>query len=163
MIDTITMRPQLEEWQKDMDLGMNRLGIYRMNVLRKELIGGMQQFVQLALNYEGLYAETLMPERNSDWWTGVRIKAKNSGLQFEAYAYYAVDPDNKLHAVINVTDRPTTEEFPIPEGRSWKLDKLYESEIKDPRYVIANIKNYFIQFESYRQIGRDVIYAPLEE
>lgn len=163
MIETITMRPQLEEWQKDMDLGLNRLGIFRMNELRKETVKGMQLFAQLALNYQGLYAEVLMPDRENVWWVGIRVKAEHADLQFEAYVHYAVNENNKLHAIIRVTDRPTTEEFPIPEGRSWKTDTLFESEIKDPRYVIANVKNYFIQFESFRQIGRDVIYASLEE
>lgn len=163
MIETITMRPQLEEWQKDMDLSMNRLGIYRMNDKRKELVRGMQLFAELALNYEGLYAEVLLPERKDAFWTGIRVKATNSALQFEAYVHYAVDKEQKLHAVIRVTDRPTTDEFPIPDGRSWKTDILYDSEIEDPLFVIANVKNYFIQFESYRQIGRDVLYAPLEE
>jgi hypothetical protein len=40
---------------------------------------------------------------------------------------------------------------------------LTESEIKDPAYVVANVKNHFICFESYRQIGRDILYAVLEE
>jgi hypothetical protein len=40
---------------------------------------------------------------------------------------------------------------------------LDEAEIKDPAYVVANIKNEFILFESYRQIGRDITYAVMEE
>jgi len=45
----------------------------------------------------------------------------------------------------------------------WKTVELKESEIMNPAYVVANIKNHFICFESYRQIGRDILYAVMEE
>ena len=44
-----------------------------------------------------------------------------------------------------------------------KKIELNEEEMENPGFVVAYIKNQFIRFESYRQIGRDITYAVMSE
>ncbi len=74
-----------------------------------------------------------------------------------------VNADKKLVAVIYCAHLPSTDEFPIKGGAEWRTIILNEPEIENPGFVVAYIKNEFIRFESYRQVGRDITYAVMNE
>jgi hypothetical protein len=76
---------------------------------------------------------------------------------------YEVNEEKKLVAVLHYTHQPSTEEFPIKSGADWKTYVIKDSEVENVGFVVANIKNAFIRFESYRQIGRDITYAVMNE
>ena len=163
MIETLTMRNTKEEWLHDLDMGMGNIGIYRMKTLKNLLIKNMNQLTELLNDYESLRCITIVPFKEDNFWFGMKVIAKGYDLPFYAYVSYGVDEKNKLFAEIYFTARPTTEEFPIEDGVEWKTERLYECEIKDTRYVVANLKNNFIIYESYKRIGREIIYSVLEE
>jgi len=164
MMETITLRPSVEDWRKDMDLGMAPLGIYRMDRYKQELFKQMRILENLLREYQGVTA--ILSYNQSDiapYWHKLEVSVNHSYQKFVALVCYEVNEENKLTAKIHCTNRPSTEEFPIEGGVEWKTIILTESEIKDPAYVAANVKNHFICFESFRQIGRDILYAVLEE
>jgi hypothetical protein len=76
---------------------------------------------------------------------------------------YEVSEEKKLAAKIYYTHHPSTDEFPIKGGADWKTYVIKDSEVENVGFVVANIKNAFICFESYRQIGRDITYAVINE
>ena len=163
MIETLTMRCSKDEWLNDLDLGLGNIGVYRMKTLKNLLIRNMSELSDLINNYESLRSFTIVPYKEDNFWFGMKVLAEGGYLPFYAYVFYGVDEKNKLFAEIYYTSRPTTEEFPIEGGVEWKTDRIYESEIKDTRYVVANLKNSFIIYESYKRIGREIIYSVLEE
>lgn len=166
MMETITLRLGVEDWRKDIDLGMSPLGIYRLEHYKQGLFRQLRMLENLLREYEGIvailhYNDTF--STTAPYWFKLEVCVNQSLLKFIAFVGYEVNEDKKLIAKIHCTNRPSTEEFPIEEGAEWKTIVLSESDIKDPAYVAAYVKNLFICFESYRQIGRNILYAILEE
>jgi hypothetical protein len=164
MMETITLRPSQEEWRKDLDLSMIPLGIYRVQHYKQGLFDQLKKLESLLREYKGIHARLIYSEPELDpYWYKMEVCVNHARLKFQAFVCYEIDEQQQFVAKIHCTNRPSTEEFPIEGGVEWKTIVLNESEIKDPAYVVANIKNHFICFESYRQIGRDILYAVLEE
>jgi len=164
MMETITLRPSVDDWRKDIDLGMGPLGIYRIDHYKQVLFSQLRKLENLLREYDGIVA--ILTYSDSDiapYWYKMEVRVNHSFQKFKAFICYEVNEEKKLVAKIHCTDRPSTEEFPIEGGVEWKTIILTESDIKDPAYVAAYVKNQFICFESYRQIGRDILYAVLEE
>ncbi|MFN5182273.1 MAG: hypothetical protein ACK5D5_04515 [Bacteroidota bacterium] len=163
MILDLTLRTSNEEWSKDLELGLGNIGVYRIEQMRNELVRNMNSLVTIISSFAGINARLITPLKGQDFWIGITVIPQDNLLPFEAYVSYGVDKQHKLFAKIHFTDRPSTAEFPIEGGYSWKTEILYESEIKDTRYTVANVKNHFIIYESFKRIGRDIIYSVLEE
>ena len=162
-METLTLRTSSEEWKKDLDLGLGNIGLYRMESLKIALLKNLNELAAMISNYQSLKAHVMPARKYQDFWFSITVNPENEYLPFYAHVKYDVDEKYKLFADIFFAARPSTDEFPIQEGIEWKTERLYESEIKDPRYVVANIKNHFIIYESYKRIGRDILYAVLEE
>ena len=162
-MEFLTMRTAREEWRKDLDLGLGNIGIYRMETLKNSLLKNLNELIDMINEYQSLNAHLVPARKYEDFWFSITVKPKDEHLPFYADVKYGVDDQHKLYAEIYFSVRPTTEEFPIENNIEWKTERLYESEIKDTRYVVANIKNYFIIYESYKRIGRDILYAVMEE
>jgi hypothetical protein len=164
MMETITLRLSVDDWRKDTDLGLNALGIYRTDHYKQGLFSMLKKLESLLREYHGVTAILSYNDPEIEpYWYKLEVQVNNASLKFKAYVCYEVNEEKKLIAKIHYTDRPSTEEFPIEGGVAWKTIILAESDIKDPAYVAAYVKNQFICFESYRQIGRDILYAVLEE
>jgi hypothetical protein len=164
MMETITLRPAVEEWRHDLDLSMSPLGIYRMDQLKQGLFSQLKKLETLLREYQGITAILTYNEPDTPpYWYKLEVRVNHALLKFKAFISYEINEQQQLTAKIHCTDRPSTDEFPIKGGVEWKTIILTESEIKDPGYVAAYVKNQFICFESYRQIGRDILYAVLEE
>ncbi len=84
-------------------------------------------------------------------------------MLFLTYVAYSNGEYERPSVEINFTERPSTTEFPLENGTRWKIVNLKEKEVKNAMYVVAHVKNYFIQFESFRRIGNRIIYSILEE
>lgn len=164
MMETITLRPSVEDWRKDLDLSMIPLGIYRMQHYKQGLFDELKKLENVLQEYQGIHAKLIYHEPDiPPYWYKFEVCVNHVRLKFQAFVCYEINEQKQFVAKIHCTDRPSTEEFPIENGVEWKTILLNESEIKDPSYVVAYIKNHFICFESYRQIGRDILYAVLEE
>ncbi|MFN5347132.1 MAG: hypothetical protein ACK5B3_07900 [Bacteroidota bacterium] len=164
MLETITLRPSVEDWRHDLDLSMSPLGIYRMDFYKKGLFEQLRKLENLLREYQGVVPHFQYSGHDiAPYWYLFEVRVNNAMLRFKAMLSYELDEANKLIVKIHFTDRPSTEEFPIEEGVAWKTLILDESDIKDPAYVAAYVKNLFISFESYRQIGREILYAVLQE
>ncbi|MFM1836983.1 MAG: hypothetical protein RJA04_1671 [Bacteroidota bacterium] len=163
-METITLRPSQEEWRKDLDLSMIPLGIYRVQHYKQGLFDQLKKLESLLREYQGIHAMLKYSEVEIEpYWYKLEVCVNHARLKFQAFVCYEINKEQQLVATIYCTNRPSTDEFPIEGGVEWKTIVLYDSEIKDPAYVVAHIKNHFICFESYRQIGRDILYAVLEE
>ena len=162
-METLTLRTSREEWRKDLDLGLSNIGIYRMEDLKATLLKNLNELAEMINDYHSLNARVMPARKLQDFWFSISVNPDDEHLSFYADVIYGVDENHKLYADIYFAARPSTIEFPIAEGIEWRKERLYESEIKDPRYVVTNIKNHFIMFESYKRIGRDILYAVLEE
>jgi|LauGreDrversion4_2_1035121.scaffolds.fasta_scaffold13328_7 hypothetical protein len=164
MMETITLRPSQEEWRKDLDLSMIPLGIYRVQHYKQGLFDQLKKLESLLREYQGIHAMLKYSEVEIEpYWYKLEVCVNHARLKFQAFVCYEINEEHQLVATIYCTNRPSTDEFPIEGGVEWKTIVLNDSEIKDPAYVVAHIKNHFICFESYRQIGRDILYAVLEE
>jgi hypothetical protein len=164
MMETITLRLSVDDWRKDTDLGFGPLGIYRMDHYKQGLFSQLKKLKSLLNEYHGVTA--ILSHNVPDivpYWYKLEVRVNHAHVTFKAFISYEVNEEKKLIAKIHCTDRPSTEEFPIEGGVEWKTIILTETDIKDPAYVAAYVKNQFICFESYRQIGRDILYAVLEE
>lgn len=162
-METLTLRTASEEWRKDLDLGLGNIGIYRMEAIRTALLKNLNELAAIINNYQSLKAHVVPARKYQDFWFSIAVNTEDEHLPFYAHVKYGVDEKHRLFAEVFFAARPSTDEFPIEEGIEWKTERLYESEIKDPRYVVANIKNHFIIYESFKRIGRAVLYAVLEE
>ena len=162
-METLTLRTSKEEWRKDLDLGLGNIGIYRMETLKSSLLKHLTELAEMINDYQSLKALIVPARKYDDFWFSISVNPNDDEMPFYADVKYGVDENHKLYADVYFAARPSTEEFPIAEGIEWKRERLYESEIKDPRYLVTNIKNHFIIFESYKRIGRDILYAVLEE
>jgi hypothetical protein len=164
MMETITLRPSVEEWRKDLDLAMAPLQIYREPFYKQGLFEQLKKLASLLCEYQGIHAEVNYSDPDiAPYWYKLEVRVNNASLKFKAFVAYSFDEQHQFVAKIHCTNRPSTEEFPIEGGVEWKTIILSESDIKDPAYVVANVKNHFICFESFRQIGRDILYAVLDE
>jgi hypothetical protein len=163
MILDLTLRTSSNDWFKDLEMGLGNIGVYRIEQLRHGLLKNMETLVTMISSFQGLNARLILPLKGQDFWIGITVIPEDKLLPFEAYVSYGIDKQHKLFAKIYFTDRASTSEFPIDGGYSWKTEILYESEIKDPGYTVTNVKNHFIIFESFKRIGRDIIYSVLEE
>jgi len=164
MMETITLRPSQEEWRKDLDLSMIPLGIYRVQHYKQGLFDQLKKLESLLREYQGIHAMLKYSEVEIEpYWYKLEVCVNHARLKFQAFVCYEINEEQQLVATIYCTNRPSTDEFPIEGGAEWKTIVLNDSEIKDPAYVVAHIKNHFICFESYRKIGRDILYAVLEE
>ncbi|MEY5132602.1 MAG: hypothetical protein RLZZ198_606 [Bacteroidota bacterium] len=164
MMETITLRLSQEEWRKDLDLSMIPLGIYRVQHYKQGLFDQLKKLESLLREYQGIHAMLKYSEVEIEpYWYKLEVCVNHARLKFQAFVCYEINEEQQLVATIYCTNRPSTDEFPIEGGVEWKTIVLNDSEIKDPAYVVAHIKNHFICFESYRQIGRDILYAVLEE
>lgn len=164
MMETITLRLSQEDWRKDLDLSMIPLGIYRVQHYKQGLFDQLKKLESLLREYQGIHAMLKYSEVEIEpYWYKLEVCVNHARLKFQAFVCYEINEEQQLIATIYCTNRPSTDEFPIEGGVEWKTIVLNDSEIKDPAYVVAHIKNHFICFESYRQIGRDILYAVLEE
>jgi hypothetical protein len=164
MMETITLRLGVEDWRKDADLALGNLGIYRLYHYKQGLFSQLRKLENLLREYDGVIAILSYNDSNiAPYWCKLEVCVNHSYPKFVSSVCYEVNEEKKLVAKIHCTHRPSTEEFPIEGGVEWKTIILNESDINDPAYVAAYIKNEFICFESYRQIGRDILYAVLEE
>jgi hypothetical protein len=164
MMETITLRPSQEEWRKDLDLSMIPLGIYRVQHYKQGLFDQLKKLESLLREYQGIHAMLKYSEVEIEpYWYKLEVCVNHARLKFQAFVCYEINEEQQLVATIYCTNRPSTDEFPIEGGAEWKTIVLNDSEIKDPAYVVAHIKNHFICFESFRQIGRDILYAVLDE
>ena len=164
MMETITLRLSQEDWRKDLDLSMIPLGIYRVQHYKQGLFDQLKKLESLLREYQGIHAMLKYSEVEIEpYWYKLEVCVNHARLKFQAFVCYEINEEQQLVATIYCTNRPSTDEFPIEGGVEWKTIVLNDSEIKDPAYVVAHIKNHFICFESYRQIGRDILYAVWEE
>ena len=163
MFSYLSLRPTVEDWRHDLDLSMSPLGIYRIPRLKDDLFEQLKKLRAILSEYQGISANLTYTDMDQPYWYKIEVRVQNSFRFFHCYVKYDVNEDKKLAAQLYCTHRPSTEEFPIEGGVEWRTITLNEAEIKDPAYVVANIKNEFILFESYRQIGRDITYAVMEE
>jgi hypothetical protein len=164
MMETITLRPAIEEWRKDLDLSMSPLGIYRMDHYKRNLLKELTKLEALLNEYQDVRAIVSYADSGqAPYWFRLIVRVSSSWEPFKAHVCYEVNEEKKLIAKIHCTLRASTEEFPLEGGVEWKTIILTESEITDPAYVAAYVKNQFICFESFNQIGRDILYAVLEE
>jgi hypothetical protein len=164
MFETITLRTSVEEWSKDLDLAMSHMGIYRMDELKKGILQGINSLCFLLNTYDGVQAFRLdEPAQEKGYWAGIKINVEKSAQTFFAYIKYDVNEKGQLFGEIYYTHQAHTLEIPIPKGVEWRKDLMYDPEISNPAYCIANLKNHFIRFESFQQLGRNITYCVLME
>ena len=160
----ISLRPSQGEWRKDLDMSMIPLGIYREPYFKQGLFEELKKLESVLREYPGIHPKlTYSDVEIAPYWYKLQVRVHHANLKFQAFVCYEINEQRELVAKIHCTNQPSTEEFPIEGGVEWKTVELKESEIMNPAYVVANIKNHFICFESYRQIGRDILYAVMEE
>jgi hypothetical protein len=158
MMENITLCTCVEDWRKDIDLGMGLLGIYRIDHYKKGLYSQLRKLENLLKEYEGVAATLICNDYNTaPYWYKLEVCVNHSFLKFNALVCYEVTEEKKLIAKIHYTDQPSTVQFLLEGGVEWKTIILSEPNIMDPAYVVANIKNLFICSESYRQIGRAIL------
>lgn len=163
MFEFISERPNVEDWHHDLDLMFGNLNMYSLAHYKTKLHEQLNALNNLLNQYDGVKSTLQQDELDQPYWFKLVVRVNDAPIQFESYVKYEVNADKKLVAVHHFTHQPSTEEFPIEEGVRWKTLVLKESEIKNPGFVVANIKNTFICFESYRQIGREITYAVMNE
>ena len=56
-METITLRPSVEEWRKDLDLAMAPLQIYREPFYKQGLFEQLKKLASLLCEYHGIHAE----------------------------------------------------------------------------------------------------------
>jgi len=163
MFEFISERPNVEDWRHDLNLSFQHLGIYRMTHYKSALYEELKKLNTLLSEYEGVVPSLYYNNIDRPYWYKLEVRVNNSMQKFIAYVKYEVNTDKKLFAEIFCTHLPSTEEFPIKGGAEWRKIELKEEEMENPGFVVAYIKNEFIRFESYRQIGRDITYAVMSE
>jgi len=164
MMETITLRTSVNEWRKDLDLSMIPLGIFRKQYYKQELHEQLKNLQSVLCEYDGVHAMLIHNDPEIEpYWYKLEVRVNKEIYRFQSYVSYEINADKKLTVQMLYTKRPSTNEFPISAGLEWETLVLTESEIKDPAYVAAYMKNQFICFESFRQIGRDILYVVLEE
>jgi hypothetical protein len=165
MIVTITSRAAAEEWMQDLEMAFNAMGSYRMEEYRNELLMGVNTLVDMLNRFEGTRAFRSDRENCPEGFSlGVKVNYAEAGFPFQAFVRYEVDEDRKLVGVIHYTDTASTEEFPIAGfGYTWKTEYFRERSENKPGQLVAWMKVFAIQFLSMQVIGRDILYAVLEE
>ena len=163
MFEFISERPTVEDWRHDLDLSMGHMGIFPMATYKTELFEQLKQLNALLNRYEGVVPSLYHGNLEQPYWYKFDVRVNCAFLVFQAYVKYEVNDERQLTAVLYYTHQPSTDEFPIKRGAEWRTLILKEKEIENPGFVVANIKNAFIRFESYRQIGRDITYAVMNE
>jgi len=163
MFEFISERPTVEDWRHDLDLMFKHLGMYQMKKYKSELHEQLKVLNGLLSQYDGVVPSLYYNNLDQPYWYKLEVRVNNSFLKFQCYVKYAVSEDKKLVAEMHYTHLPSTDEFPIKGGAEWRTYVIKDSEVENVGFVIANIKNAFIRFESYRQIGRDITYAVMNE
>ena len=163
MIDVITTRTSIQEWKNELNRAMKAAGISRKDEIYEQLEEGMRSLANLINDFRGVSASLIQPGYRDEFNVGLRVTCEGLDEAFWAYITYNNGECNRPSVEINFTERPSTKEFPLENGTRWKIVNLKEREVKDPLYVVAHVKNYFIQFESFRRIGNEIIYSILEE
>jgi hypothetical protein len=163
MFEFISERPNVEDWRHDLNISFQHLGIYRISHFKSTLYEELKKLNAILSEYEGVVPSLYYNNIDKPYWYKFEVRVNNAMQKFTAYVKYEVNADKKLTAEIYCTHLPSTDEFPIKGGAEWRTIVLTESEIENPGFVVAYIKNEFIRFESYRQIGRDITYAVMEE
>jgi hypothetical protein len=163
MFEFISERPNVEDWHHDLELSLPHIGIYRLTYYKNKLYEQLKLLNGLLAEYEGVVPSLFHSNLDQPYWYKLEVRVNNAFLKFQAYVKYEVNTDKKLVAAIHCTHLPSTDEFPIKGGAEWRTIILNEPEIENPGFVVAYIKNEFIRFESYRQVGRDITYAVMNE
>ncbi len=164
MIVNITSRTSRSDWQKDLELGMGFMGSYRMTHLRQDLMKSMNELIDLVNQYHGVNAHgqdhSQCPE---EFELGIKATHWEAGFPFQAYVGFKISEQNELIGLLHYTERATTEEFPLERSIQWKTEEFQQNPYDLCPLIVTWIKNYLIQYLSFQVIGRDVIYAVLEE
>jgi len=163
MIDVLTTRTSIQEWKNELNRSMKAAGIKRKDEIYEQLEEGLRKLVSIINEFRELQASIMQPGYRDEHDIAIRVEAEKMDHSFFAFITYTDANTNRPSVEINYTERPTTKEFPIEGGTKWKIVNLKEREVKDPLYVIAYVKNCFIQYESFRRIGNSIIYSILEE
>jgi hypothetical protein len=165
MISTLTTRPSIEDWQSEIEKAFNAMGHYRLTDYNSELLRGINQLVDILHKYQGISAFRSDRVNCPDGFElGIKVNSDKAGFPFRAFVRYEVDEDRKLLGVIHYTDTASTEEFPIAGfGYTWKTEYFRERIENKPGQLVAWMKVFAIQFLSMQVIGRDILYAVLEE
>ena len=163
MIDVITTRTSIQEWKNELNRAMKAAGVRRKDEIYQELEDGLRSLANLINDFRGVEAVLVQPGYRDEFNVGLKVQCEGMDEVFWAYITYNNAEFNRPSAEINFTERPSTKEFPLEKGTRWKTLNLKEREVKNPLYVVAHVKNYFIQFESFRRIGNEIIYSILEE
>jgi hypothetical protein len=163
MIDELTTRSSLKDWKSELNKSMRAAGIKRKDELYERLEEGLKLLVNLINEFSGLDAKLIYPAYRDEFHVGLMVKAYGQNDHFHAYITCDTIEDKSLDVEINYSERPSTEEFPLENGSKWRVEKLNESEVKDPLFIVAYVKNCFIKYESFRRIGNRIIYSILEE
>ena len=163
MIDVITTRTSIQEWKNELNRAMKAAGIRRKDEIYEQLEEAMRSLANLINDFRGVSASLIQPGYRDEFNVGLRVQCEGMDEAFLAYITYNNGECNRPSVEINFTERPSTTEFPLENGTRWKIVNLKEREVKDPLYVVAHVKNYFNQFESFRRIGNEIIYSILEE
>ena len=161
MFEIISLSTRQADWRKDLEQSMFLMGIMREKHMASELMEQIGYLCALLNQYDEINAKPLSAnECPNDFLAGIKVDIRD--LQsFEAHIRYKLE-EGRLMAEICFTKTATTADFPIEEGVEWSLDILKEHEVKDPAYVVANLKNHFIIFLGFQKIGRDVIFSVME-
>ena len=163
MIDVLTTKTSVKDWTAEMNRSMRAAGIKRKDELFERLEEGMKLLVSLINDFSGLEAKLIYPRLRDEFHLGIMVSSHGHTSPFQAYISYDNIDDKKLEVSINYSERPSTEEFPLENGSKWKVDKYEGSEVNDPMFIVACVKNSFIKYESFRRIGNRIIYSILEE
>lgn len=163
MIDVITTRTSIQEWKNELNRAMKAAGIRRKDEIYEQLEEGMRSLANLINDFRGVTATLIQPGYRDEFNVGLRVQCDGMDDAFFAYVAYSNGEYERPSVEINFTERPSTTEFPLENGTRWKIVNLKEKEVKNALYVVAHVKNYFIQFESFRRIGNRIIYSILEE
>jgi hypothetical protein len=164
MIVNITSRTSRSDWQKDLELGMGFMGSYRMTHLRQDLMKSINELIDLVNQYHGVNAHrqdhSQCPE---EFELGIKATHWEAGFPFQAYVGFKISEQNELIGLLHYTERATTDEFPLERSIQWKTEEFQQNPDDLCPLIVTWIKNYLIQYLSFQVIGRDVIYAVLEE